>query len=209
MLRIHNLSFAYNKDVTFQFPELECSAGNVLIISGKSGTGKTTFLHLIAGLLKANTGSITINNIDITTLSEKKIDKFRGQEIGIVFQKANFVSSLSVLENLELTAWLAGKNKQTEKAKLLLSQLDLSLHLHKKTSELSIGQQQRVSIARAVINQPKLILADEPTSSLDDENCFNVVTLLENTAKNIGAALVIVTHDTRLKEKYQHIVELK
>lgn len=208
MISAKNLHFSYNAATRFQFPEINCKAGEVLIISGKSGTGKTTLLHILAGILKPEKGTIEIFNTDITQLSEKKLDKFRGQHIGIVFQKANFISSLNVLENIELASWLATKNKQTDKAKEILSQLDLSAHLYKMPTELSVGQQQRVSIARAIINHPKLILADEPTSNLDDENCFNVATLLENTAKQVNAALIIVTHDNRLKDKIPNSIHL-
>lgn len=208
MISAKNLHFSYNAATRFKFPEINCNAGEVLIISGKSGTGKTTLLHLLAGILKPEKGTIEIFNTVITQLSEKKLDKFRGQHIGIVFQKANFISSLNVLENIELASWLATKNKQTDKAKEILSQLDLSAHLYKMPTELSVGQQQRVSIARAIINHPKLILADEPTSNLDDENCFNVATLLKKTAQQINAALIIVTHDNRLKDKIPNSLHL-
>lgn len=209
MISAKNLHFSYNASTQFRFSEIDCKAGEVLIISGKSGSGKTTLLHLLAGILKAEKGNIEINHTDITQLNEKQLDTFRGQNIGIVFQKANFISSLNVLENIELTSWLATKNKQSQRAKKILSQLDLSAHLYKKPTELSVGQQQRVSIARAIINEPKLILADEPTSNLDDENCFNVATLLETTAKKVNAALIIVTHDSRLKDKYPNSIQLK
>ncbi|MFN4234746.1 MAG: ABC transporter ATP-binding protein [Bacteroidia bacterium] len=208
MISAKNLHFSYNTATQFIFPDINCNAGEVLIISGKSGTGKTTLLHLLGGILKPISGQIIIDYTEINTLNEKQLDKFRGNNIGIVFQKANFISSLNVLENLELASWLATKNKQTEKAKKILSQLDLSSHLHKKPTELSVGQQQRVSIARAIINEPKLILADEPTSNLDDENCFNVATLLSETAKAINAALIIVTHDSRLKDKFPNHIQL-
>lgn len=208
MISAKNLHFSYNAFTQFHFPEINCNAGEVLVINGKSGSGKTTLLHLLAGILKPQNGLIEMGNTVITKLNEKDLDTFRGKNIGIVFQKANFISALNVLENIELASWLATKNKQTEKAKSVLSQLDLSAHLYKKPAELSVGQQQRVSIARSVINEPTLILADEPTSSLDDENCMNVATLLESTAINLNAALIIVTHDSRLKEKYSNSIQL-
>lgn len=209
MIQSKNLKFSYNNATKFHFPDILCNQGEVLLITGKSGTGKTTLLHLLAGILKPDDGEIKINNTDITQLNEKQLDKFRGNNIGIVLQKAYFISSLNVIENIELASWLATKNKQSQKAKEILAQLDLTSHIYKKPSELSIGQQQRVSIARAIINQPKLILADEPTANLDDDNCFNVITLLKSTAKKINASLIIVTHDNRLKEKHNNFIELK
>ncbi|GAA4076981.1 ABC transporter ATP-binding protein [Flavobacterium cheonanense] len=208
MLQTKNLTFFYNKDTQFTFPELSCDASKVLLITGNSGKGKTTLLHLLAGLLRPKDGEIIIENIDIISLSEKQLDQFRGKNIGLILQQSHFIASMTVLENVVLASWLATGKKAIAKAEKLLSELDLENQKNKLPSQLSIGQQQRVSIARALINEPKLLLADEPTSSLDDENAFKVAELLEKLSKEYRAALVIVTHDSRLKNKFSNQINL-
>jgi putative ABC transport system ATP-binding protein len=123
-------------------------------------------------------------------------------------QKAYFIASLSVLENIELASWLTDKTKKKEKAKELLLLLGLQKFASQLPSQLSVGQQQRVSIARALINEPKLLLADEPTSSLDDENAKIVADLLADLSQKYNAALIVVTHDQRLKERFKTTIEL-
>lgn len=208
MISTKNVTFSYQKDQLFHMPDLYCTAGNTILITGNSGKGKTTYLHLLAGLLKPITGSIEVGETDIVALSEKKNDAFRGKNIGIVFQKSSFISSLTVLENLEMTSWLVGRKKQTPKAKELLQKLDILEQSNKLPSQLSIGQLQRVSIARALMNEPKVLLADEPTSSLDDKNANAVIELLTNLSKEYKAALVIVTHDSRIKEKFHNQITM-
>ncbi len=208
MISTKNITFSYNKDQIFILPDLHCDAGNTILITGDSGKGKTTYLHILAGLLRPSTGTIEIDKINIVTLSESKNDKFRGQNIGIVFQKSHFVSALTVLENLEMASWLATGKKNSARAKKLLEQLDITSQSDKLPNQLSIGQQQRVSIARALINEPKVLLADEPTSSLDDKNAEKVIELLTFLSKEYKAALIIVTHDSRIKEKFSNRITL-
>ena len=208
MISTQNITFSYNKEQSFIFPDLYCEAGSTILITGDSGKGKTTYLHILAGLLRPTTGSIAIDKTDIVSLSESKNDIFRGQNIGIVFQKSYFVSALTVLENLEMASWLATGKKNSARAKKLLEQLDITSHATKLPSQLSIGQQQRVSIARALMNEPKVLLADEPTSSLDDKNASKVIELLTSLSKEYKAALVIVTHDNRIKEKFSNRITL-
>lgn len=208
MLQTKNVTFFYNKETQFTFPELKCDASDTLLITGNSGKGKTTLLHLLAGLLRPKNGEISIENTNISSLSEKKLDQFRGKNIGLILQQSHFIASMTVLENVVLASWLATGKKAIQKAEKLLAELDLENQKHKLPSQLSIGQQQRVSIARALINEPKLLLADEPTSSLDDENAFKVADLLEKLSKEYNAALVIVTHDSRLKNKFSNQINL-
>lgn len=208
MIATKNITFSYGKSTSFTFPDIHCPDGETVLITGGSGKGKTTLLHLLGGLLRPEQGEIRIHNTDIGTLSEKKLDHFRGQNIGLVLQQSHFIASLSVLENVVLASWLASGKQLTEKAKLLLQQLDLEQQIYKLPSQLSIGQQQRVSIARALINEPKVLLADEPTSSLDDENALKVADLLDNLAKEYRSALVIVTHDSRLKQRFTNQITL-
>ncbi|MEZ7941307.1 MAG: ATP-binding cassette domain-containing protein, partial [Flavobacteriales bacterium] len=177
-------------------------------ILGGSGTGKTTYLHLLTGLLRPKAGSVVLDGTDIATLKNRELDQFRGKNIGLVFQTAHFIGALTVKENLRVPLWLGGKKGYDERITELLERLQISHKLNSKIKNLSIGERQRVSIARALVHQPKIIFADEPTSALDDKNTENVVSLLEEQAAQEGAALVIVTHDTRLKSLYKNIVEL-
>ena len=189
-------------------PDLYCEAGNTILITGDSGKGKTTYLHILAGLLKPKTGEILIDKVNMVALSESKSDKFRGKNIGLVLQKSHFVASLTVLENLEMASWLATGKKNATRAKELLAKLDIANQANKLPSQLSIGQQQRVSIARALMNDPKVLLADEPTSSLDDKNAEKVIQLLTDLSKEYKAALVIVTHDARIKERFTNKITM-
>ncbi len=208
MISTKNITFSYNKDQTFIMPDLFCQAGNTILVTGNSGKGKTTYLHILAGLLKPNSGEIVIDNKEITHLKGSKADKFRGKNMGVVFQKSHFIASLSVLENLEMASWLATGKKHKVRAKELLQKLDISEQAHKLPSQLSVGQQQRVSIARALMNEPKVLLADEPTSSLDDKNADNVIELLETLSKEYKTALIIVTHDSRIKQKFTNQITM-
>lgn len=202
MIEIKALSFNYSTQLSFDFPDFSCDQGDNLLILGQSGCGKTTLLHLLSGLLLSKKGSIVINGTDITKLSETEMDFFRGQNIGIVFQKSHLINGLSVKENLLTAQFMAGNKQNVKDIEMTLNQLDLSHKIDQKPAMLSIGEQQRVSIAMALINRPKLILADEPTSSLDDKNCDKVVDLLKEQSMNYGASLLIVTHDIRLKTKF-------
>ena len=208
MISTKNIRFSYNNEQEFIFPDLYCEAGSTLLITGDSGKGKTTYLHILAGLLSPTSGEINIAATDIVSLSEKRTDRFRGKNIGVVFQKSYFIAALTVLENLEMASWLATGKKHTKRAKKLLAQLDIDNQASKLPSQLSIGQQQRVSIARALINEPKVLLADEPTSSLDDKNAEKVMELLTSLSKEYKAALLIVTHDSRIKEKFINKITL-
>jgi putative ABC transport system ATP-binding protein len=208
MISTKNITFSYNKDQNFIMPDLFCQAGSTILVTGNSGKGKTTYLHILAGMLQPNSGEILIDNTDFTNLKGSKADKFRGKNIGVVFQKSHFIASLSVLENLEMASWLAIGKKHTKRAKELLNKLDILEQAHKQPSQLSVGQQQRVSIARALMNEPKVLLADEPTSSLDDKNADNVIELLESLSKEYKAALIIVTHDSRIKAKFTNQITM-
>ena len=208
MLSCKDLTFSYDKDNALQFPDFECGTGEHVLLLGASGTGKTTLLHLLAGLLKPTGGRIEIAGTDLTGLSQRKLDKFRGEKVGIVYQTAHFVKSLSVIDNLVMPQFLTGKPTQPQKAQELLERLDIGHKAHSRPSDLSVGEQQRAAIARALINNPEVILADEPTSALDDKNALEVLHLLEDQAQAANATLVIVTHDSRLKGHFEKRIEL-
>lgn len=208
MIATQNLSFSYNAQKHFSFPDIVCQDREALLILGQSGRGKTTFLHLLALLLRPESGQILINNTDITPLSVAEAAAVRAGQIGIVYQRPHFVSSLSVMDNVLLSSYLAQKPQDKRRVRQLAEQLGFAEHLAKKTNQLSQGEQQRVSIARALMNNPAVILADEPTSNLDDDNCQKVVELLKNQSEQIGASLVVVTHDQRLKDVFSNQVML-
>jgi len=208
MVVTQNIRFSYGKSTDFSFPDVTAAAGETLLITGGSGKGKTTLLHLLGGLLRPASGKILIDTVDIAQLPDRKRDRFRGQNIGIVLQQSHFVAALSVIENVALASWLATGKQAAQKARELLTQLGLDAQLDKLPSQLSIGQQQRASIARALINSPKLLLADEPTSSLDDENAVIVADMLSALAAQFGTALIIVTHDQRLKDRFPNQISL-
>jgi lipoprotein-releasing system ATP-binding protein len=208
MIQTENLTYKYPNGKTFSFPAFKVDDKETFLILGKSGVGKTTFLHLLAALLQPTHGTITINGINLNTLNREKLSEFRSKNIGIIYQKPHFVSALTVKENLMLSNYLAHKISDDELLNNLSLSLDIKDLLHKKTNELSLGEQQRVGIARALMNNPAVILADEPTSSLDDENCKNVIELLQNQSEKIGASLIIVTHDQRLKNIFGNQVTL-
>ena len=207
MIETKALKFNYNNQVSFNFPDILLSKNENLLIIGSSGIGKTTLLHLLAGLLQSNSGSINLYGQDISKLTQHQIDKFRGQNIGIVFQKPHFVNSLTVKENLQLAQYL-GNKKDDSRIVDILSSLDILDKENKNPKKLSQGEKQRVSIAMAIVNSPKLILADEPTSSLDDENCERVIKLLKKQASDFNAQLIVITHDNRLKKHFKKSIKL-
>jgi len=208
MLKTDSLSFSYNASTNFSFPDISLSTKEDLLILGESGIGKTTLLHLIAGLLKPESGSVELLNISLGKLSSTKLDRFRGQHIGLVFQQPHFVGALTLQENLQLVQYLSGKKQSVENIETVTERLGISHKLKEKTQRMSQGEQQRVSLALAVINNPELILADEPTSSLDDKNCMKVAKLLKQQAAETGAALIIITHDQRLKNLFKNQIHL-
>ena len=206
MIETKSLEFSYDNSFVFKFPDIKLKSNENLLVLGNSGIGKSTLLHNLAGILRPKSGSIKIFDQDISKLSELELDKFRGQNIGIIFQRSHFVNSLTVRENLELAQFL-GRNKKGN-IKETLDNLKILDKINKKPEELSQGERQRASIALAIINSPKLILADEPTSSLDDTNCSNVIKILKEQALKYQAQLIVITHDSRLKKHFKKSISL-
>ena len=207
MIKTNNLSFNYDNKVFFNFKNINLKNGEDLLIIGNSGIGKTTLLHLLAGLLKTDSGSINIYGQELKNFSNYQLDQFRRENIGIVFQRPHFINSLTVKENLQLAQYI-GKKNNNDRIENILNNLNILDKSDKKTNQLSQGEKQRVSIAMAIVNSPKLILADEPTSSLDDFNCTNVINLLKKQASDYGAQLIVITHDSRLKEHFKKQLQL-
>ncbi len=208
MLQTDAVSYSYTSQQRFQFPNLKVDEGEHLLILGNSGKGKTTYLHLLAGLLRPSSGTIVIGGVTINQLRAQELDAFRGKHIGIIFQQTHFVNALNVENNLLLAQYLANNPQDKQRVTHLLHRLGLKSKLTQKTKNLSVGERQRVAIARAMINHPEIILADEPTSNLDDENTQYVIELLLEQAEAVNANLIIVTHDQRLKDVFPNRIEL-
>jgi ABC-type lipoprotein export system ATPase subunit len=208
MVEARNLRFAYNADTTFAYPDFKGRVDMPLLIKGRSGSGKTTLLHLLAGFLRPTSGDISINNVSMTALSQRRLDRFRGRNIGIVFQRSHFMAALPVLDNILLAQYFSNQPLKPDKAAMIASRLNIDHLLKKRPMEISQGEQQRVSLARALLHEPTVVLADEPTSSLDDENCESVIRLLTEQSALAGSALIIVSHDERLKKHFSNTIEL-
>lgn len=208
VLRTVSLSYTYAGGHTIHFPDIRCFPGQHLLISGRSGVGKTTLLHLIGGLLRVQRGEVNIGGQTLSALSNSELDRFRGRYLGLVFQQARFVSSLHVMDNVLAAQYFGSGKAHRPKALALLAELGLENKAHKSALTLSGGEKQRLSIARALASGAKLVLADEPTSGLDDVNADVVYQLLRREADLNGATLVVVTHDSRLKARFENKIEL-
>lgn len=208
MIEVSDLTYKYSTGKQLRFPDFQIRREEHCLLLGESGSGKTTMLHLLGGLLKSQQGTIRIGGTDITQLSETALDHFRGKSLGFIFQKNHLINSLTVKDNLILSPYLAGLQQNASRAENLLNILGLSENIDSKISQLSQGQLQRVAIARAVINNPSVILADEPTSALDDKNCERVINLLLSVAAESHSTLIVATHDQRLKDKINNMITL-
>ena len=201
MIAACDLKFSYSETTSLEFPDFKCQNGNKLLLIGNSGSGKTTLLHLLCGLIRPDSGSMQVAGLDLNTLGDRELDKFRGRELGIVFQQSHFVQSLTVAENLALPTMLTGSNITAEELKVrtheLLDRLGIGHKFNSYPKDLSVGEQQRASIARALVHKPSVVFADEPTSALDDKSTEAVIQLLEDETLKAGATLIIVTHDSR------------
>jgi len=201
MFAIQDLKHDYDGTEVLSVAAWRAEQGSQWLVLGPSGSGKTTLLHALAGILKPSAGSVSVAGQDLAALPARELDRFRGRHIGIVLQRLHLMSSLTVLDNLLLAQYLAGLPQDREKALAALAGLDLGGKAGAFPHELSFGQAQRVAVARAVVNQPKLLLADEPTSNLDDARCGQALELLQSQARACNATLLIATHDQRIKSR--------
>jgi ABC-type lipoprotein export system ATPase subunit len=199
---------AYGAQEVLRLDEWSVAQGEHWLILGPSGSGKTTLLHILAGVLAPSEGSVSIAGQDLDKLSASERDRFRGRQIGIVFQRLHLISSLTVLDNLLLAQYLAGKAQDQQGVRSLLLRLGLADKVDSRPYALSFGQSQRAAVARAVVNKPRLILADEPTSNLDDGNAAAALDLLMEQARSCNATLVIATHDRRIRDRFEHRLAL-
>lgn len=190
-------------------PSFSVRRGEQLVLTGRSGSGKTTLLHLAAGIIAADAGSIQLDNCELTKLAESQRDTFRARTIGYIFQTFNLLPGLTALENVLLAAMFAGKSVGAEtRARTLLARLGLEKLLNRRPDTLSVGEQQRVAVARALVNQPLLMLADEPTASLDSTNAGLVVQELMRLCQEHGTALVLVTHDPAVTGLFERAISI-
>ena len=212
MIRTDELevSFAGTAGEALRLGTLELRAGEKVCIVGGSGSGKTTLLHVLAGIVSPTRGRVWHGDRDLFALSEAARDRFRARHIGYVFQTAQLLQGLSALENVALAASLGGhgRGEARTRARALLERVELAHRLDARPGTLSVGEQQRVGIARALVNGPAVVLADEPTASLDERRSGEVLDLLDEVVSEAGATLVLVTHEPRVRERFQQVLSL-
>ena len=201
MLLVQDLAAGYETGPVARLPWLRVEPGQAALLLGASGSGKTSLLLAMAGLARIHAGVVELDDVNLPGLSRTAFDRFRGRHVGLIFQDLHLIAGLSVLDNVLLAPFAAGLPQDRDAALSLLGDLGLANHAARSAARLSRGQAQRVAIARAMLLRPKLILADEPTASLDDEACARVCDLLLSAAQATGAALLIATHDQRLKAR--------
>lgn len=212
VLRVEALRKAYRSpdgEVTpvLDIPALELRAGEQVALRGASGSGKTTLLHIIAGILTPDSGRVLIDGADITALGEARRDALRAERIGYVFQTFNLLQGYSALENV-LLGMMFGRGADAKAAAALLERVGLGNRLSYRPRQLSVGQQQRVAVARALANHPRLVLADEPTGNLDPRHGTEALTLIRDVCREQGAALLLVSHDPAVLSQFDRVDDL-
>ena len=198
MLICENLSFSIDGHKLLSNIDFKIKKEKDLLITGPSGIGKTTLLSVLCGLQIPTEGSIRYNDISLYSLSENKIDEFRGKQLGIVFQSFNLINAFTIKQNLQIANTAEG-SQDTDHLYDLLERVGLADKSHIKVSNLSIGEKQRVAVARAFIGKPKWIFCDEPTSSLDDKNTDIITNLIKEESLRHKASLILITHDKRVQ----------
>jgi lipoprotein-releasing system ATP-binding protein len=211
MLKAKGIKKSYGKLQILKGVDLEVSKGEIITIVGPSGAGKSTLLHIIGTLDKPDQGELEINGVVIKSLSTQKLSAFRNEQIGFIFQFHHLLPEFTALENICIPAFIAGRKKREAsiKAAELLELLGLSHRIHHKPNELSGGEQQRVAVARALINNPSIILADEPSGNLDSNNAESLHNLFIDLRDRLNQTLIIVTHNESLANMANRKVEMK
>ena len=209
MIRTSQLSYRYGSGPTIAFADIDVPQGATLLLRGASGSGKSTWLALAAGLLRARGGRIDVAGQDLGDLKSIALDAWRARAIGFLPQKLHLSEALTVQGNLAMAQWAAGAADDKNAIAQVLATLGLNELAQRKPSQLSGGQAQRVALARAVLLAPKIILADEPTASLDDEAAHAALALLQATAQSCKATLVIATHDARVVQALPGAMEVR
>lgn len=214
LLKINDLIKTFSqpgggKLTVLDVPEFSIAAGEQVSLIGTSGGGKTTLLHLIAGLLTPDSGSIQVDGMELTRLSEQGRDRFRASAIGYVFQTFNLLPAFSALENVKLGMAFGRGGQDAARAKDLLDRVGLADRAAYRPSQLSVGQQQRVAIARSLAGQPKLLLADEPTANVDPVSAESVLELIRASCQQENVSLLMVTHDMDVATRFDRIEKLE
>jgi putative ABC transport system ATP-binding protein len=203
LIRTRGLAFRYPSAPALAFPDVDVPQGGSLLVQGRSGSGKSTWLALAAGLLSPAAGQVIVAGQDVAQLKRSERDRWRGRNIGFLPQRLHLSDALSVEGNLALASFAAGLPLDRQAMLAALRALDVSTLARRKPGELSGGEAQRVALARAILLQPKVLLADEPTASLDDEAAAAAMDLLQHAAQRCGATLVVATHDARARSALQ------
>ncbi|MBO7724512.1 MAG: ABC transporter ATP-binding protein [Paludibacteraceae bacterium] len=211
MIELKGVTKSFDSLQVLKGVDLKIEPREIVSIMGPSGAGKTTLLQLIGTLDKPNSGTIKINDVDVLALNEKKLAEFRNKQIGFIFQFHQLLPEFTALENVQIPALIAGKSfrQAAEEAKELLHFLKLSDRMTHKPSELSGGEKQRVAVARALINNPSVILADEPSGSLDSKNREDLHRLFFDLRDKFGQTIVIITHDLELAKLSERTLQMK
>ena len=214
MLRTKDLtkSFALpdgSKLTVLDVPEFSIAAGEQVVLIGESGGGKTTLLHCVAGIVAPDSGTIQIDGIEVTKLSEAGRDRVRAAKLGYVFQTFNLLSGFTALENVRLGMTFGTGKHDLRRAVDLLEKVGLKDRMHHKPSALSVGQQQRVAVARALANRPRLLLADEPTANIDPGNQQKIIDLLRTCCTDENIAMLLVTHSMQVAEQFDRVEKLE
>jgi len=214
MLEIREVKKSFNNPDGSQLhvldiEEFHANAGEQIVIVGHSGCGKTTLLHVISGISRPDSGRVLIDGWDITVLSEADRDQFRAAKIGYVFQTFNLLAGFSALENVMIGMTFADGRADRDRAHMLLDRVGLSHRLTHKPAQLSVGEQQRVAVARAMANRPKVLLADEPTANVDSGNQQQVIDMLRGACEEEKVALLLVTHSPEVAKQFDRIERLE
>ena len=208
MFAVRDLQHAYDGTTVLRISEWRAEQGEHWLVLGPSGSGKSTLLHILAGLLKPTRGEVVVGGQRLDALKPAEVDRFRGRHVGIVLQQLHLVPTLTVEKNVLLAQYLSGAQQDRGRVGEVLASLDLVGKERAYPHELSHGQAQRVAVARAVVNKPALLVADEPTSNLDDGRCMQALELLESQARACNATLVITTHDRRITARVEKQLNL-
>ncbi len=208
MLEVAGIRHSYQSQLVLDLPHWRADEGDQWLLHGPSGCGKSTLLHILGGLLTPSEGIVTLAGTELGTLRGAAGDRYRGRHIGIVFQQLHLIDAITVRQNLTLAQRFAGLPVDEARATEILTVLGLADKANAFPFALSHGQAQRVALARALINRPAVVLADEPTSNLDDENAARALALLRDQARAHGSALVIASHDGRIKDAFEKRLEL-
>ena len=202
MFSLSGVRHAYAGVKALRLESFPAAQGEHWLVLGPSGCGKSTLLHALAGLLRPQSGEIVVGGERLDRMNETSLDRWRGRTVGIVPQRLHLLPSLSLQDNLLLAQYAAHLPQRIERVREVLGRIGLSARAGAYPHELSHGQAQRAAVARAVVNRPQVLLADEPSSNLDDANCGQALDLLEGEARECGATLVIATHDRRARARF-------